>query len=105
MRFMGAVKTQGNTGITGGNENVTLESLAAQLGKLQAQADEVTARTAAIMTVTSHIDDLLHPVAQSIEQMHSLFTEHEGLIRRAAALADPGAKVRDFMKGGRSRGR
>lgn len=102
MRFMGATKTEGNTSKTQGNE-VTLESLAGQVNAVQAAADDLAARTAAIMTVTSHLDELLHPVAQKIEQMHNIFTEHEGLIRRAAALADPGAAVRGFISPRRMR--
>ena len=54
----------------------------------------------ALMRIEAHLDKLGRKVDHVDEQVHSLvrlIDEHRPLLARAAALADPGAKVRAML--------
>lgn len=54
----------------------------------------------ALMRIEAHLDRLERQVGHVDEQVHSLvrlIDEHRPLLARAAALADPGAKVRAML--------
>ena len=53
-----------------------------------------------LMRIEAHLDRLERQVGYVDEQVHSLvrlIDEHRPLLARAAALADPGAKVRAML--------
>ena len=73
---------------------------------MQTVSDEADV-VAILFRIEAHIDRLEAKLDHADEQLHSLvrvIDEHRPLLARAAALADPGAKVRAMLHPRKARG-
>jgi len=50
-----------------------------------------------------HIDTMLHDLARQLDELHGTVMPHRPLLERAAAMMDPGAKLRDMLLPGKKR--